>query len=216
VSTTHTQQVTVLVADDHPVYRAGLARMISGRDELDLVAEAESGREALAAIHEHGPQVAVVDLKMPDMDGIALLGEIQREGLETKVVVLTGYATGDMAYEVMAAGAAAYISKASEPSEVCETIVTVANGGTYLSPDFHGALADQIQRHSKESGPALSEREHEVLRLTADGNSVAEIGDRLELSTATVKTHLQHTYRKLGVSDRAAAVAEGMRRGLLD
>jgi two-component system, NarL family, nitrate/nitrite response regulator NarL len=213
---TQTGQVTVLIADDHPVYRAGLARMISARDELDLVAEAESGGDALAAIREHSPQVAVVDLKMPDMDGIALLGEIKREGLETKVVMLTGYATGETAYDVMAAGAAAYISKVSEPAEVCDTIVKVASGETYLAPEFHGALADQIQRHSREVGPLLSDREHEVLRLTADGNSVADISARLELSTATVKTHLQHAYRKLGVSDRAAAVAEGMRRGLLD
>jgi len=116
----------------------------------------------------------------------------------------------------MAAGAAAYISKTSEPAEVCETIVTVASGGTYLSPEFHGPLADQIQQHSKDSGPVLSAREHQVLRLIADGNSVAEIGKRLELSGATVKTHLQHTYRKLGVSDRAAAVAAGMRRGLVE
>jgi two-component system, NarL family, nitrate/nitrite response regulator NarL len=213
---THTDQVTVLIADDHPVYRSGLARMIGGREELDLVAEAESGEEALTAIRELAPQVAVVDLKMPGLDGIALLAAIKKEGLETRMVVLTGYATGETAYDVMAAGAAAYISKASDPGEVCETIVTVAGGGTYLSPEFHGALADQIQRHSKNSGPVLSEREHQVLRLTADGNSVAEIGTRLELSAATVKTHLQHTYRKLGVSDRAAAVAEGMRRGLLD
>ncbi len=114
---TQTDQVTVLIADDHPVYRSGLARMIEGREDLDLVAEAESGSEALAAIRELAPQVAVVDLKMPDMDGIALLGEIKREDLETKVVMLTGYATGETAYEVMAAGAAAYISKTSEPAD---------------------------------------------------------------------------------------------------
>lgn len=214
--TTHTEQVTVLIADDHPVFRSGLARMISGRDELNLVAEAESGDAALAAIREHAPQVAVVDLKMPDLDGLGILDAVNREGLETKVVMLTGYGSGDKAYEVMAAGAAAYISKTSEPAEVCETIVTVAGGGTYLSPEFHGPLADQIQQHSKDSGPVLSAREHQVLRLIADGNSVAEIGKRLELSGATVKTHLQHTYRKLGVSDRAAAVAAGMRRGLVE
>lgn len=213
---TPTGEVTVLIADDHPVYRTGLARMIRGRQELDLVAAAESGAAALAAIREHSPQVAVVDLKMPDMDGLTLLGELKREGLDTKVVVLTGYAGGETAYDVMAAGAAAYLSKTSEPAEVVETIVKVAAGGTYLSPEFHGPLADQIQRHSRDTGPVLSDREHQVLRLTADGNSVAEIGQQLELSAATVKTHLQHTYRKLGVSDRAAAVAEGMRRGMLD
>jgi two-component system nitrate/nitrite response regulator NarL len=213
---TNSQQVTVLIADDHPVYRSGLARMVNGRDGLELVAEADSGASALEAIRERTPQVAVVDLKMPGMDGLAILNAIKKEGLDTRVVMLTGYANGETAFEVMAAGAAAYISKTSEPDEVCDTIVNVAQGGTYLAPEFHGPLADEIQRHSRDAGPVLSEREHEVLRLTADGNSVAEIGERLELSAATVKTHLQHTYRKLGVSDRAAAVAEGMRRGLLD
>lgn len=211
-----TDRVSVVIADDHPVYRAGLARTVSQRAELHLVAEAESGREALDAIREHKPQVAVVDLKMPDLDGLAILNAVSREKLETKVVMLTGYASGDTAYEVMAAGASAYISKTSEPATVCETITTVARGGTYLAPEFHGALADQIKLRAEDSGPILSDREQEVLRLTAEGKSVAEVGKSLHLSAATVKTHLQHTYRKLGVSDRAAAVAEAMRRGLME
>jgi len=210
------ERVSVVIADDHPVYRSGLGRTIAQRPELNLLAEAESGREALDAIREHTPQVAVVDLKMPDLDGLAILNAVKRENLETKVVMLTGYAEGETAYEVMAAGAAAYISKTSEPGTVCETITTVARGGTYLAPEFHGALADQIKLRATDSGPILSDREQEVLRLTAGGNSVAKIGEHLHLSAATVKTHLQHTYRKLGVSDRAAAVAEAMRRGLME
>jgi two-component system nitrate/nitrite response regulator NarL len=190
--------------------------MIGQRPELKLLAETESGRDALDAIREHSPQVAVVDLKMPDLDGLAIMNAVKRENLETKVVMLTGYAEGETAYEVMAAGAAAYISKTSEPGTVCETITTVARGGTYLAPEFHGALADQIKLRATDSGPILSDREEEVLRLTAGGNSVAQIGEHLHLSAATVKTHLQHTYRKLGVSDRAAAVAEAMRRGLME
>jgi two-component system, NarL family, nitrate/nitrite response regulator NarL len=109
------ERVTVIIADDHPVYRSGLARTISQRPELKLVAESESGREALDAIREHVPQVAVIDLKMPDLDGLAILNAVKRENLETKIVMLTGYAEGETAYEVMAAGAAAYISKTSEP-----------------------------------------------------------------------------------------------------
>lgn len=210
------ERVTVLIADDHPVYRSGLARTVSQRPELKLVAEAESGREALDAIREHEPDVAVVDLKMPDLDGLAILNAVKREDLDTRVIMLTGYAEGETAYEVMAAGAAAYISKTSEPATVCETITTVARGGTYLAPEFHGALADQIKLRSSDTGPILSDREQEVLRLTAEGNSVAQIGEHLHLSAATVKTHLQHSYRKLGVSDRAAAVAEAMRRGLME
>ncbi len=210
------ERVSVVIADDHPVYRSGLARMIGQRPELELLAEAESGREALDSIRELEPQVAVVDLKMPDFDGLAILNAVKREKLETKIVMLTGYAEGETAYEVMAAGASAYISKTSEPATVCETITTVARGGTYLAPEFHGALADQIKLRANNSGPILSDREQEVLRLTAGGNSVAQIGEHLHLSSATVKTHLQHTYRKLGVSDRAAAVAEAMRRGLME
>ncbi|HEX6117166.1 MAG TPA: response regulator transcription factor [Solirubrobacterales bacterium] len=210
------ERVSVVIADDHPVYRSGLARMVGQRPELTLVAEADSGRKALDAIREHGPQVAVVDLKMPDLDGLAILNAVKREDLETKIVMLTGYAEGETAYEVMAAGAAAYLSKASEPDTVCETITTVARGGTYLAPEFHGALADQIKLRATDPGPILSDREREVLRLTAEGNSVAQIGEHLHLSAATIKTHLQHSYRKLGVSDRAAAVAEAMRRGLME
>lgn len=209
-------EVTVLIADDHPVYRRGLARMIGQRPQLNVIAEVESGREALEAIREQKPQVAVIDLKMPDLDGMAILNAVKRENMETKVVMLTGYSAADTAYEVMAAGASAYISKTSEPDTVCETITTVARGGTYLAPEFHGALADQIKARSEDTGPILSEREQQVLRLTAEGNSVAKIGEALHLSAATVKTHLQHAYRKLGVSDRAAAVAEAMRRGMLE
>lgn len=210
------ERVTVVIADDHPVYRAGLARTIDQRAELNLLAESESGREALDAIRELKPQVAVIDLKMPDLDGLAILNAVKRENLETKIIMLTGYAEGETAYEVMAAGAAAYISKTSEPNTVCETVTTVARGGTYLAPEFHGALADQIKLRATDAGPILSDREAEVLKLTAAGNSVAAIGEHLHLSSATVKTHLQHTYRKLGVSDRAAAVAEAMRRGLME
>jgi len=210
------ERVTVVIADDHPVYRSGLARVIGKRPELEMLAEAESGREALDAIREHEPQVAVVDLQMPDLDGLAILGTVKSEGIDTKIVMLTGYAAAETAYDVMAAGAAAYISKTSEPAEVCETIASVARGGTYLAPEFHGALADELKLRAADPGPILSEREQQVLQLTAEGNSVAQIGDHLELSAATVKTHLQHTYRKLGVSDRAAAVAEAMRRGLME
>jgi two-component system nitrate/nitrite response regulator NarL len=210
------ERITVVIADDHPVYRQGLARTIKQFPELELLAEAQTGREALEAIRAHGPAVAVVDLRMPDLDGLAIVNGVRREELETKVLILTGDADAGAVYELMAAGASGCLSKTAEPDQVRETISTVSRGGTYLAPEFHGGLADQIKQQAGHPGPILTQREQEVLRLTAEGNSVAEVGAVLYLSAATVKTHLQHVYRKLGVSDRAAAVAEGMRKGLLE
>jgi two-component system nitrate/nitrite response regulator NarL len=184
--------------------------------ELNLVAEAVSGREALDAIREHRPQVAVVDLKMSEPDGLAILRTVKREGLETKIVVLTGYAEAAIAHEAMAAGASAYVSKASEPKALCETIAVVARGDICLAPEFQGTLDDQDALRAKESGPALSAREQEVLSMAADGESVAQIGVHVNLSPSTIKSHFEHAYEKLGVSDRAAAVAEAMRRGVVE
>jgi len=212
----HTDRVTVLLADDHPVYRAGLARTINRRQELDLIAESESGREALDAIREQKPQVAVIDLMMHDLGGLAILDAVKREKLEAKIVVLTGNCEPGTAYSVMASGAAGFLSKTCEPTKVCETISVVARGAMYLAPELHGTFVDQILTGIEASSSTLSKREGEVLKLTAGGNTAVETAERLNVGTSTIKTHLEHTYEKLGVNDRAAAVAEAMRRGWME
>jgi two-component system nitrate/nitrite response regulator NarL len=208
---------SVLIADDHPLFREAIARVIAERPDLELVAEAADGRAALEKIRELEPDVAVIDVRMPQLDGSDVLLALREEGLHTNVVFLSAFLDSKTVYDAVAAGANAYLSKEAETGEIVTAILAAARGETILGPEVQTGLAEQIRfREENESRPRLSEREHEVLKLIADGLSAPEIGERIHLSTATVKTHLQHLYEKLGVSERAAAVAEGMRRGLVD
>jgi two-component system, NarL family, nitrate/nitrite response regulator NarL len=208
---------SVLIADDHPLFRQAIARVIADRPDLELVAEATDGRAALEKIRELQPDVAVIDVRMPELDGSDVLVALRQEGLRTNVVFLSAFLDAKTVYDAVAAGANAYLSKEAETDEIVTAILAAARGETILGPEVQTGLAEQIRfREENESRPRLSEREHEVLRLIAEGLSAPEIGERIHLSTATVKTHLQHLYEKLGVSERAAAVAEGMRRGLVD
>lgn len=212
-----TRPTTVLIADDHPLFRGAISRVIEACPELELVAEAQDGRQALEKIRELQPDVAVIDVRMPELDGSDVLLALREEGLRTSVVFLSAFLDSKTVYEAVAAGAKAYLSKEAEPDEIVAAIAAAARGNTILSPEVQTGLAEQIRfREENEARPRLSDREHEVLKLIAQGLSAPEIGERIHLSTATVKTHLQHLYEKLGVSERAAAVAEGMRRGLVE
>jgi two-component system, NarL family, nitrate/nitrite response regulator NarL len=209
--------VTVLVADDHPIYREGIVRAIKERDDLELVGEAADGREALERIGQLAPSVAVLDIRMPGLDGTQVLDAMRRNGVDTSVLFLSAFTEPELAYKTVAAGAKGYLSKESSRQEVCDAIATIAGGGTAFAPEVQAGLAAEIQERERTGGaPQLTDREREVLHLIADGLSAPEIGKRIHLSTTTVKSHLHSLYEKLGVSDRAAAVAEGMRRGLLE
>lgn len=212
-----TARTTVLIADDHPLFREAITRVIAAHDELELVAEAVDGQAALEKIRELRPDVAVIDVRMPELDGSDVLVALREEELPTNVVFLSAFLDSKTVYEAVAAGAKAYLSKEADGEEIVAAIAAAARGETILGPEVQTGLAEQIRiREETEARPRLSEREHEVLRLIAQGLSAPEIGERIHLSTATVKTHLQHLYEKLGVSERAAAVAEGMRRGLVE
>jgi two-component system, NarL family, nitrate/nitrite response regulator NarL len=211
------RRIRVLIADDHPLFREAIARVIADREDLELVAEAADGRAALERIRELQPDVAVIDVRMPELDGSDVLVALREEGLPTNVVFLSAFLDAKTVYDAVAAGANAYLSKEAETQEIVTAILAAARGETILGPEVQTGLAEQIRfREESESRPRLSDREHEVLKLIAQGLSAPEIGERIHLSTATVKTHLQHLYEKLEVSDRAAAVAEAMRRGLLE
>jgi two-component system nitrate/nitrite response regulator NarL len=211
------RRISVLIADDHPLFREAIARVIAARSDLELVAEAPDGRTALDKIRQLRPDVAVIDVRMPQLDGSDVLAALREEGLPTNVVFLSAFLDSKTVYDAVAAGANAYLSKEAETDEIVNAILAAAHGETILGPEVQTGLAEQIRlREESEARPRLSEREHEVLKLIAQGLSAPEIGERIHLSTATVKTHLQHLYEKLGVSERAAAVAEGMRRGLVD
>jgi two-component system, NarL family, nitrate/nitrite response regulator NarL len=206
----------VLVADDHPLYREGVVRAIKDRPDLELVAECDDGRSALDEIKRLKPDVAVLDVKMPSLDGTAVLNAVERDGLATRVVFLSAYVDGAVVYSAIAGGAAAYLSKEADRRQICDAIAAVARGETILAPEAQAGIAREVRLRREEDRPALTAREQEILELTAAGRSAPQIAGELFLSTATVKTHLQHLYEKLGVSDRAAAVAEAMRRGLLE
>ncbi len=170
------------------------------------MAEAEDGESALAEIRRLVPQLAVVDLQLPGLDGIEVAAAVARAGLATRMVILSAYQDPAVVERALAAGVWAYLPKVGSGGALCDTLLAIARGDH--------APAASASRDGAEH-PALTARELEILRLTAEGRSAPDIAEALGLSTATVKTHLQHTYAKLGVSERAAAVATAMRRGLL-
>lgn len=194
------------VADDHPVFRDGVVFALKRRPEFEVVGAGEDGRKALDAIRELAPDVAVLDVNMPGLDGHGVLRAVQRDGLPTRVVMLSATVLPPEEREALAAGALAYLSKEATRDAICDAVAAAARGDRLQ----HDVAAPERTR------PLLSPRELEVLRLTAGGQSAPAIGRQLHLSPETVKTHLKNVYEKLGVSDRAAAVAEGMRRGLVE
>jgi two-component system, NarL family, nitrate/nitrite response regulator NarL len=211
------ERIRVVVADDHPIYREGMVRAIGERPDLELVGEAVGGREALAEIERLRPDVALLDIQMPDLDGVKVLNAVRRDGLEVQILLLSAHLGHELAYKAVAAGARGYLSKQAAREEICDAIVAVARGGTAFAPEVQAGLATELhERERAVRGPTLTTREREVLRLVAEGRSAPQIGERIHLSPATVKSHLQAIYEKLGVAERAAAVAEAMRRGLLE
>jgi two-component system nitrate/nitrite response regulator NarL len=209
-------RLRLLVADDHPVYREGIVRVLERRPEFELVAEVGDGDEALKQIRRLSPDVAVVDLRLPHVDGIAVVDAVERDRLGTRVIILSAFEHTRTIRRAMACGARAYLPKVCSGTLLCETVLAVARGETVIPAAVRPALGREIPARRGHGGePLLTPREIEILRLAADGLSAPQIATALALSVATVKTHLQHVYEKLAVSDRAAAVAQAMRRGLM-
>jgi two-component system, NarL family, nitrate/nitrite response regulator NarL len=209
-------RLSVFVADDHPLVREGLLRAVGDQPQLEVVGSAGDGRAALEAIRELKPDIALLDVKMPELDGIAVVRAVTREELPTRVVFLSAYVDSAVAYRALAEGAAGFLSKEASSQAVCDAIAAAGRGETVLSHEVQSGIAEEIRLRSAPERLSLSARESEVLALIAQGLSAPDIGKRLHLSPATVKGHLQSLYEKLGVSERAAAVAEAMRRGLLE
>jgi two-component system nitrate/nitrite response regulator NarL len=210
-------RTTVVVADDHPLFRDGIARAVRERPDLELVGEATNGREALEQMRVLHPVAAVLDLALPELDGMDVLNAIRRDQLGTRVLILSASTDGALVHQAIAAGAAGYLSKRATRVEVCDAVLAIARGELVLEAGLHSALMAEVQSLGVDDGrPILTAREREILGLMADGLSAPAIGERLFVSPTTVKTHMGHMYEKLGVSDRAACVAEAMRRGLLE
>jgi two-component system nitrate/nitrite response regulator NarL len=211
------ERTRVYVADDHPLYRQSLARIIARSGQFELVGEAVDGRSALQEVKAAPPDVLVLDVDMPGLDGLAVLHALVRDEIAVRVLLISGSVDGELVYRALQSGAAGFLTKDEDERAITDAIAAVARGETALGPKSQGAIAQGVRARATEpEHPPLSARERDVLRLTASGLSSLEIGRELHLSPATVKTHLQRIYTKLGVSDRAAAVAEGMRLGMLE
>ncbi|WP_405429321.1 response regulator [Micromonospora sp. NBC_00617] len=204
--------VRVLIVDDHPVVRDGLRGMFTGDPGFDVVGEAADGAEALALVATLRPDVVLMDLRMPGMDGVTATGRLARSGSAARVLVLTTYDTDADVLPAIEAGATGYLLKDAPRDDLVRAVRSAARGESVLAPSVAGRLMGRLRAPAEEP---LSHRELEVLTLVARGASNREAAARLFISEATVKTHLLHVYAKLGVNDRAAAVATAYDRGLL-
>ena len=205
-------RIRLLVVDDHPVVRDGLKGMLASQDDLELAGEAEDGKEAVRLADVLRPDVILMDLRMPGMDGTTAIGKIRELWSEANVLVLTTYEADADIVKAVTAGASGYILKDAPRAEIFRAIRAVADGQSYLSSSVAGRLMDRVRSPDDE---ALSGREVEVLDLVSKGKSNKEIARHLRLSEATIKSHLLHIFAKLGVNDRTQAVTLAVKRGII-
>ncbi len=204
--------IRLLIVDDHPVVRDGLRGMFAGDHRFEVVGEAGDGHEALAVARSAAPDVVLMDLRMPGMDGVSTIRALREQGFSARVLVLTTYDTDSDVLPAIKAGATGYLLKDTPREELFRAVSAAHRGESVLSPAVAGRLMGEVRAPGRDG---LSQRELEVLTLIAQGCSNRETAGRLFISEATVKTHLLHAYAKLGVRDRAAAVAAAYARGLL-
>jgi DNA-binding NarL/FixJ family response regulator len=203
------RQIRVLSVDDHPLLRQGIAAIIDSQPDMLMVAQASTGREAIQQFREHRPDVTLMDLRLPDISGIDAMIAIRSEFPDSRIVMLTTF-EGDVEIQrALAAGARGYLLKNMPPKEMVDAIRQVHAGRKRIPHEVASQLADHI------SDEALTEREIDVLQHVAGGNRNRDIAEQLFISEETVKVHVKHIMQKLGASDRTAAVAIGVRRGII-
>ncbi len=204
------KKIRVLTVDDHPLLREGIAAVLDGEEDFELVAEATSGQEAIDCFRKHRPDVTLMDLQMPGMNGIDAMLAIRGEFANARFIVLTTYQGDVQALRALKAGASGYLLKSMMRKELLETIRIVHAGRRRIPPEIAAELADHVTED------ALSDREVDVLRRVATGNSNKIIASQLNVSEATVKGHMKSILSKLGANDRTHAVTIAMKRGFLD
>ena len=204
--------IRVLIVDDHPVVRSGIRGMLAGQADIAVIAEAANGLEALEHIREQRPEVVLMDLRMPKMDGLAAIHKIKQQGYPTAVLVLTTYDDDQDIALAVQAGACGYLLKDVARERLHDAIRAAARGETVLEAQQLQRIMAQRQQPERDT---LSSRELQVLRLVAQGSSNKAVGKALRIGEATVKTHLLNIYSKLGVSERTSAVTTALRLGLI-
>jgi len=206
--------IRVLVADDHPIVRGGIVGLLGAADDIEVVGEAADGIAAVSLAQQLRPDLVLMDLRMPRLDGAAATAQILAENPATRVLILTTYESDDQILGAIAAGASGYLLKAAPQEEIIEGVRSVHGGQTVLAPVIAAKLVQRV-RADAAPAPRLSARELQVLRLVAAGESNPQIGRSLFIGEATVKTHLLHVFEKLGVNDRTRAVTLAMELRLL-
>lgn len=210
-----TEKITVLIVDDHAVVRQGLRTFLELQDDIEVVGEAENGAQAVDQTRQHGPDVVLMDLVMPEMDGIEATRRISALRPDTKVIALTSFAADDKVFPAIKAGASGYQLKDVSPSDLADAIRAAHRGETQLHPEVAKKLMDQVAGRAEEPAPEeLTERELEVLRLVASGLSNKEIAQELTISDKTVKTHISSILSKLHLADRTQAAIYALKKGL--
>jgi DNA-binding NarL/FixJ family response regulator len=206
--------IRVLVADDHPIVRGGIVGLLGAAADIEVVGEVGDGEAAVQLAADLSPDLVLMDLRMPLLDGVAATASIVAANPLTRVLILTTYESDDQILAAIAAGASGYLLKAAPQAEIIEGVRAVARGQTALSPSIAALLVQRV-RADAAPAPHLSARELDVLRLVSAGESNPQIGRSLYISEATVKTHLLHAFEKLQVGDRTRAVTRAMELGLL-
>jgi DNA-binding NarL/FixJ family response regulator len=201
--------IRILSVDDHPLIQEGVAAMIRSQPDMELVGEARTGRDAIQRFRETRPDVTLMDLRLPDMDGIAAMSTIRAEFPDARIVLLTTFDGDAEIQRALAAGARGYLLKSAPPTDLVEAIRQVHAGKKRVPPEVAARLAEHL------GDEALTPREIEVLRHVAGGNGNRDIAERLFISEETVKVHVKHIMGKLGAADRTEAVAIAIRRGIL-
>ena len=210
------EKVRVVVGDDHPLFREGVVRALALSGSVNVVGEADDGTQALELIKKHRPDVALLDFRMPGMDGAQVAAAVRSNELPTRVLLLSAHDESAIVYQALQQGAAGFLLKDSTRTEIVKAVLDCASGRDVVAPSLAGGLAAQIRQRAEPTAPVLSAREREVLNGISRGQSIPAIAAELFVAPSTIKTHVQRLYEKLGVSDRAAAVAEAMRQGLLN
>ena len=203
------RRITILIVDDHPLFREGVAAVLNGQPDMSLVGEATTGRDAIECFRQHQPDVTLMDLRMPDMDGIEAISAIRDEFPSARIIVLTTYAGDAQALEALRAGASGYLLKSMLRKDLLDTIRAVQDGKRRIPPE----IALDIAEHAAED--ALTAREIEVLRGVAAGKSNKLIAVQLDITESTVKAHMKSILPKLEASDRTHAVMIALKRGIL-